>query len=48
MGYPLTSDQLAMEAVQPLIDAGALIKIQNETGFAIEDIGFPIFFHSIV
>ena len=42
MGYPLTSGQDALLAVQSLIDAGTLLKVQDESGSAIEDLGFPI------
>ena len=37
MGYPLTSDQGGLNAVQSLIDEGTLLKIQDETGFSIEE-----------
>ncbi|MBL7086872.1 MAG: T9SS type A sorting domain-containing protein, partial [Candidatus Cloacimonetes bacterium] len=35
MGYPVTGPQNALDAVQPLIDAGELVKVQSETGDAI-------------
>jgi len=38
MGYPLTSSQNALAAVQSLIDGGSLIKVQDETGAAIEEL----------
>ncbi|MCF7805836.1 MAG: DUF5689 domain-containing protein [Candidatus Marinimicrobia bacterium] len=38
IGYPVNSPQAALNMVQPLIDEGALIKIQNESGKAIEQI----------
>ena len=38
MGYPLTSSQNALAAVQGLIDGGSLIKVQDETGAAIEEL----------
>ncbi len=38
MGYPVASAQDAMNALQPLVDAGDLLKVQDETGAAIEEL----------
>jgi len=38
MGYPVASAQDAMNALQSLIDAGNLLKVQDETGAAIEEL----------
>jgi hypothetical protein len=40
IGYPRNSNTDAKEVVQHLIDRGKLIKVQNETGNSIEDMGF--------
>ena len=42
MGYPSMSSQAAMAAFQPLIDAGTLLKVQDEKGNAIEKLPAPI------
>jgi len=41
MGYPLTVSQDGMAVVQPLIDAGVLIKVQDEAGNAIVELPPP-------
>ena len=38
MGYPVSASQNAMDAFQPLIDEQSLIKVQDETGSAIEEL----------
>ncbi|MCF7797782.1 MAG: T9SS type A sorting domain-containing protein [Lentisphaeria bacterium] len=38
MGYPLSISQDALTAVQDLIDAGVLLKVQNESGAALEEL----------
>ena len=42
MGYPLMQSQSASAVFQPLIDVGVLIKVQDERGNAMEDLGIPI------
>jgi hypothetical protein len=42
MGYPSMASQAAMAAFQSLIDAGTLLKIQDEKGNAIEKLPAPI------
>jgi uncharacterized repeat protein (TIGR03803 family) len=42
MGYPSITSQAAMAAFQPLIDAGTLLKVQDEKGNAIEKLPAPI------
>lgn len=39
MGFPSFSYVDGMEVVQPLIDKGTLLKVQNEQGRSIEDLG---------
>ncbi|WP_346861033.1 leucine-rich repeat protein [uncultured Draconibacterium sp.] len=39
MGYPHMQSADAMEVVQQLIDRGTLLKVQDETGKSIEDLG---------
>ncbi len=38
MGYPVSAPQSALNIVQPLIDEGKLLKVQDETGKAIEEL----------
>ncbi|RKY58279.1 MAG: hypothetical protein DRP96_08705, partial [Candidatus Neomarinimicrobiota bacterium] len=38
MGYPVSSAQSALNIVQPLINDGTLLKVQDETGKAIEEL----------
>jgi uncharacterized protein YegP (UPF0339 family) len=42
MGYPSMTSQAAMAAFQPIIDAGMLLKVQDEKGNAIEQLPAPI------
>jgi uncharacterized protein (TIGR02145 family) len=42
IGYPVMSSQSAMDAFNPLIIAGSLVKVQNEQGSAIEKLPDPI------
>ena len=42
MGYPTMSTQSALSLFQPLIDAGTLLKVQNQLGNAIEKLPAPI------
>ena len=42
MSYPVSANQDALSLLQPLISAGQLIKVQDEAGNAIEDLGAPI------
>jgi len=42
MSYPVMTPQDALAAVQPLIDAGVLVKVQNESGQAIVELPPPI------
>jgi uncharacterized protein (TIGR02145 family) len=42
MGYPSMSSQTAMAAFQSLINAGTLLKVQDEKGNAIEQLPAPI------
>jgi hypothetical protein len=42
MGYPSMSSQAAMAAFQSLINAGTLLKVQDEKGNAIEQLPAPI------
>jgi M6 family metalloprotease-like protein len=39
MGFPQTASTDAMEIIQPLIDSGSLLKVQDEMGNAIENWG---------
>jgi uncharacterized protein (TIGR02145 family) len=39
IGYPLGTESNGKTVVQQLIDRGTLIKVQNETGYSIEDLG---------
>ena len=40
MGYPFVSGQAALTALDPLISAGNLLKVQDEAGNAIEELFF--------
>jgi hypothetical protein len=40
IGFPRTEAADGMEVVQQLIDGGTLIKVQDELGYSIEDLGF--------
>ena len=42
MGYPSMSSQAAMAAFQSMINAGTLLKVQDEKGSAIEQLPAPI------
>jgi hypothetical protein len=42
MGYPFSASQSALPTFQPLINEGALIKVQDELGHAIEKLPDPI------
>jgi hypothetical protein len=42
IGYPSTNNQNAIDLLQPLIDSGVLVKVLDESGNSIEDLGFPI------
>ena len=42
MGYPVMSSQNALDAFNPLITAGSLVKVQDELGNAIEQLPPPI------
>ena len=41
-GYPFTSSQDALDALNQLITAGTLLKVQDEQGNSIEQLPFPI------
>lgn len=40
MSYPVMASQSAMDILQPLIDGEVLVKVQDETGAAVEELPF--------
>ncbi len=38
MSYPMATSQSALDAIDPLITRGTLVKVQNESGHAIENV----------